>query len=91
MQNEQKAAQKAAQKPALTDGYKITVGGHLDARWQEWFDGLIIMLTEDGNTTLSGPVQDQAALYGILNKIYSLSLKLISVNPHTSPPAGEDS
>ena len=91
MKNEHTATQKAAQKAASTDGYKITVGGHLDARWQEWFDGLTIILNEDGNTTLSGPVQDQAALYGILNKIYSLGLKLISVNPHTIPPTGEDS
>lgn len=74
-----------AEREALPpiNGYSIKVGGHLDARWSEWFDGLTMTLTEDGNTTFSGPVQDQAALHGILNKIRNLGLTLISVNPHS--------
>lgn len=74
-------AEREALRPI--NGYRIEVGGHLDARWKETFDGLNITLTEDGNTTLHGPVQDQAALHGILNKIRNLGLTLISVNPHS--------
>ena len=61
--------------------YHIKIKGHLDARWQDWFDGLTLILTDDGNTILSGVIVDQAALYGVLKKISNLGLSLISVNP----------
>jgi hypothetical protein len=61
--------------------YHIKIKGHLDARWQEWFDGLTIISTADGHTLLSGPIHDQAALHGVLKKINNLGLTLISVNP----------
>ena len=48
--------------------YEIRLKGHLDDRWAEWFDGLAITLDENGNTLLSGPLADQAALHGILKK-----------------------
>ncbi len=60
--------------------YQIRLKGHLEARWVEWFDGLIITLEEDGNTLLSGPVPDQAALHGLLKKVRDLGMTLVSVN-----------
>jgi len=63
--------------------YRIEIKGHLDARWQEWFDDLDITLSKDGNTLLSGILVDQAALHGVLKKINNLGLTLISVNPQT--------
>jgi hypothetical protein len=62
--------------------YRIEIEGRLDEDWSDWFDGLIIS-TEDKEgiptTTLTGAVVDQAALHGILNRIWNLSLKVISV------------
>jgi hypothetical protein len=62
--------------------YHITVQGELDVAWQEWFSGMAI--TTDHNkdgvvTTLEGSVADQAALRGILNKLWDLNLTVISV------------
>lgn len=64
-------------KPTI---YEIKVEGHLDASWKEWFEHLTITNRENGEAVLSGPIPDQAALHGILNRISSLGLKLISVN-----------
>jgi hypothetical protein len=61
--------------------YQIEIEGHLDGRWQDWFDGLTITRSGDGRTILSGPIRDQAALHGVLKKINNLGLTLISVNP----------
>lgn len=60
--------------------YQIRVEGHLTDRWSEWFEGLTIHNDPNGETTLSGPVADQAALFGLLAKIQALNLTLISVN-----------
>lgn len=60
--------------------YEIRIKGHLDDRWAEWFDGLIITLEEDSNTLLTGPVADQAALHGLLKKVRDLGMILVSVN-----------
>jgi hypothetical protein len=60
--------------------YQIKVKGHLPDRWSEWFDGLAIHHEADGSTILSGPVVDQAALYGILLKLHNLNLPLLSVS-----------
>jgi hypothetical protein len=60
--------------------YHIKVRGHLDARWEDWFEGLTITLTDDGDTILSGVIVDQAAMHGVLKKISNLGLSLISVN-----------
>ena len=60
--------------------YEIRIKGHLDDRWVDWFEGLSITLEEDGNTLLSGPVIDQAALHGLLRKVRDLGMPLLSVN-----------
>jgi len=59
--------------------YTIIIKGQLEASWKEWFDGMDF-LYEGDNTILSGKLQDEAALHGILNRIRDLNLKLISVN-----------
>ena len=59
--------------------YEIRLKGHLAERWAGWFDGLTITLEENGDTLLSGPVVDQAALHGLLKKVRDLGLPLISV------------
>ncbi len=60
--------------------YEIRIKGHLDDRWADWFEGLAITLEENGNTLLSGPVTDQAALHGLLKKVRDVGLPLLSVN-----------
>jgi hypothetical protein len=62
------------------DHYEIRIRGHLAPRWSEWFAGLTMVYTESGETILSGPIEDQAALHGVLNKIRDMNLKLISVH-----------
>ena len=59
--------------------YEIRVRGHLDNRWASWFEGLTITLEENGETLLTGPVIDQAALHGWLRKVRDLGLPLVSV------------
>ena len=57
---------------------KIKIKGHLDSSWKDWFDGLEI-IKEDDHTLLLGDARDEAFVYGVLNKIRDLNLKLISV------------
>ncbi len=59
--------------------YTIRVKGHLDTFWQTWFENLLITHESDGTTLLSGPIKDQAALYGILCKMRDLGLTLLSL------------
>lgn len=59
--------------------YQITVGGNLDRKWSDWFDGFTIALQANDETLLTGPVADQAALHGLLSKIRDLGLPLLSV------------
>jgi hypothetical protein len=59
--------------------YHIRVKGNLDQKWADWFDGLVMTARGNGETLLSGPVADQAALHGVLGKIHSLGLPLLSV------------
>jgi hypothetical protein len=61
------------------DQYEICVKGHLDQRWSNWFEGFAMVLKDNGETRLFGPVVDQAALYGLLTKVRDLGLPLISV------------
>jgi hypothetical protein len=64
--------------------YEIRVKGRLDTRWAAWFDGLTLTHGSDGTTVIHGPIADQAALHGLLQKIRDLGLPLISVN-HVDP------
>lgn len=59
--------------------YKIRIKGHLDSQWTDWFEGLTITLQDTGETLLTGPVIDQAALHGLLKRVRDLGLTLISV------------
>jgi hypothetical protein len=59
---------------------KIKIQGHLDKKWEDWFDGMRIIYDGD-NTILSGIIKDEAFMHGILNKIRDLNLNLISINP----------
>ncbi len=61
--------------------YQIKVEGHLGEQWAEWFDGLSITWEDSGYTLLTGPVADQAALYGLLKKVRDLGMPLHAVNP----------
>jgi len=60
--------------------YQIRIKGQLDSQWTDWFEGLTITLEEDGDTVLTGPVVDQAALHGLLKKVRDLGLPLVSIN-----------
>ena len=59
--------------------YQIRIEGHLGRQWTDWFDGWSITLEEDGDTLLTGPVLDQAALHGLLKKVRDLGTPLVSV------------
>jgi hypothetical protein len=59
--------------------YEIRLKGHLDSRWAAWFDGLSLTHQSDGTTVIHGPVADQAALHGLLQKVRDVGLPLVSV------------
>jgi hypothetical protein len=67
-------------EPSQPTVYQIKIKGHLGPQWTDWFEGLTIRLEEDGDTLLSGPVVDQAVLYGLLKKVRDLGMTLVSVN-----------
>ena len=60
--------------------YQIRIKGHLGPQWTEWFGDLTITLEENGDTLISSPIIDQAALHGILRKVRDLGMQLLSVN-----------
>ena len=67
--------------------YEIRLKGHLGSQWTDWFEDLTITLEEDGDTLLTGPVVDQAALHGLLKKVRDLGMPLVSVNPLEHGPS----
>lgn len=85
-----RASRTSAGQPA---DYEIKVRGAVDERWSEWFGGLTVAAEADDRptpiTTLTGRVPDQAALRGILNKLWDLNLTLISVAPVATAPQAE--
>jgi hypothetical protein len=69
-------AQSNPDQPAV---YQIRVAGHLTHHWTDWFGGLAITLEDNGDTLITGPVADQAALHGLLKKVRNLGIPLLSV------------
>ncbi len=65
--------------PDETPRYEIRVRGQLDASWSAWLGGLDLRCTDDGQTVASGPVPDQAALHGLLERIRDMGLELLGV------------
>ena len=59
--------------------YEIRLTGRLDTHWAAWFDGLTVSHETDGTTVISGPIADQAALHGVLQRVRDLGLPLVSV------------
>jgi hypothetical protein len=75
--------------PGYPAAYQIRIKGHLGREWADWFEGLAVTLAEDGDTLITGPVADQAALYGLLRKVRDLGMPLVSVSPMANPPEKE--
>jgi hypothetical protein len=73
--------------PNRSTVYQIRIKSHLDSDWKDWFDGLTITRQENGDTLLTGPVIDQAALHGLLRKVRDLGIFLVSVNCMEPRPA----
>jgi hypothetical protein len=61
--------------------YQIRIKGLLDRQWTDWFGGMAVSPTDDGDTLLAGPIEDQAALHGLLKKVRDWGMPLISVGP----------
>jgi len=59
--------------------YQLRVKGHLGSQWTDWFEGLTVTLEDNGDTLLTGPVVDQAALHGLIRKVRDLGMPLVSV------------
>ncbi|MEJ2734480.1 MAG: hypothetical protein P8189_13105 [Anaerolineae bacterium] len=71
--------------------YRIRIKGHLSRQWTDWFGGLTITLEDNGDTLLTGPVVDQAALHGLLRKVRDLGMPLLSVSRvNPSQPGASD-
>ena len=73
----------------MPEYYEIKIKGHLDQHWSNWFAGLKLTYLEGDETLLSGPLPDQGALHGLLERIRDLNLKLISVT--SGGPSIQDS
>lgn len=71
--------------------YQIRIKGYLDRQWENWFENATITLEKDGDTLLTLPVIDQAALHGLLKKIRDLGMPLLSVNRMVSNPKSKNS
>ena len=72
--------------PGRPAAYQIRIKGHLGPQWKDWFGGLTITLEDNGDTVLTGPLVDQAALHGLLKKVRDLGMPLVSVCPLEQGP-----
>lgn len=72
---------KGIHDPDRPTVYQIRIRGRLDQRWADWFDGMAVTPAEDGDTLLTGPAEDQAALLGLIRKVRDLGIPLVSVQP----------
>ena len=81
------AAQAPKGNHSGPDRYEVRVKGHLAGRWAAWFDGLTLTPESDGTTLIEGPVVDQAALHGLLQKVRDTGMPLVSVEyvEHVEP------
>jgi hypothetical protein len=77
-------------RAAVPEYYEITIKGHLDDYWSEWFAGLELIYLEGDETLLAGPLPDQAALHGLLERIRDLNLTLIAVSTGRPAPRVSD-
>ena len=68
---------------------EIRVKGHLNQQWSDWFDGLALLTSEQGETLLTGTVLDQSALYGLVGKLRDLGLPLISIDVRQEPNSSD--
>jgi hypothetical protein len=83
MLNEQKPRRDSGAPPV----YQIRVEGHLGPEWTDWFEGFAITPQADGDTLLTGPIADQAALHGLLKRVRDLGIPLLSINCVQPGPA----
>ncbi len=67
-------------RPNSSRIYQIKLQGTLDTKWSDWFDGFHITSLATGETLMTGPIADQAALHGLLTKIRDVGLPLLSIN-----------
>ena len=65
--------------PSKLPVFQFRIRGHLGSQWSDWFNGLNVTLEDNGDTLLTGPVTDQAALHGLLKKVRDLGMSLLSV------------
>jgi hypothetical protein len=79
-----------SEKHSDSELYEIRLKGHLDDRWADRFEGLTITLEENGNTLLTGPVVDQAALHGLLKRFRDLGMILVSVGSVEPGPSNAE-
>jgi hypothetical protein len=75
--------------PGSSPRYEIRVKGRIAACWSAWFDGLDVVASADGTTVISGPVVDQAALHGLLQKVRDVGIPLLSLTELPDRTAGE--
>jgi hypothetical protein len=59
--------------------YRIRIQGQIDASWSDWLGGLTITPQPGGETLIAGPIVDQAALHGLLDKLYAMNLPILSM------------
>ena len=87
MQERRGPSEPGAPGPDAADAghYEIRIRGDLHPRWAAWFDGLTVSAGRDGTTVLTGPVADQAALHGLLQRVRDLGLPLVSVSRRDEP------
>jgi hypothetical protein len=75
--------------PAPPMTYQIRIDGHLDDKWEDWFEDVTITLEDNGQTLLTCVVVDQSALHALLTKVRNLGMPLLSVN-RIYPDPGEE-
>lgn len=66
--------------------YEFRIMGQLDPDWRAWLGDMTIAPSEDGTTTLAGPLPDQAALYGVIAMLRDLGVELLAVSSVEAPP-----